>query len=310
MDILSDVLSLLRTHGHVYGRIELSGPFGFAFPHHYGICLAVMEGSCFLNIEKGDLLELSVGDFVFLPTSETFYLRSDRHVHADLLMSAEQMAQWPSTKRLTHDGGEGQTVSLISGCFTFSSPENYLLIGQFPKLMHIKAQDTGPSTQHLMRLMKEEIDQEEPGSSTVIDRLAEVLLMQAIRHNINQADGCSQGWLKALGDRKICSALKLMHSNLKASWTVEQVARDVGMSRSAFAARFKEVVGKTPLDHLTEWRMAHAAGLIRNNPEMKIDAIAEAIGYQSESSFRKAFHKVMNRSPRAYRDASVMTTYQ
>ena len=92
-----------------------------------------------------------------------------------------------------------------------------------------------------------------------------------------------------------------MHGNLKSPWTVERLARGVGMSRSAFASRFKQVVGKTPLDHLTEWRMAHAARLIRDSQDMKLDSIAQSVGYESESSFRKAFRKVMKHSPSQYR---------
>ncbi|MGQ6474057.1 AraC family transcriptional regulator [Serratia sp. IR-2025] len=305
MDILSDIMSLLRTQGHVYGRIELSAPFGLAFPHQYGICLAMTEGTCLLNLEGGEIVRLSAGDFVFLPTSTTFYLRSHEGGQVNQPIIAEQLAQYQLTKKLEYDGG-GQSVSLLAGCFTFTSPESHLLIEQLPPLMHVKSQAASESVQHLVALMRLEVLSDEPGSSAIIDRLAEVLLLQAIRQRFDHACGdTAPGWLNALGDRKIRAALTLMHGDIGAPWTVEQIAREVGMSRSAFAARFKELVGKTPLDHLTEWRMAHAAGLIRNHPDMKIDAVAESTGYQSESSFRKAFHKVMKRSPREYRQVMV-----
>lgn len=301
--MLSDVMALLRTEGHVYGRIELSGPFGFAFPHQYGTCLAVVRGECLLDVADDDPILLAEGDFAFLPGSSIFHLRSERRLPAELPMSAEQLAQWPSTRRLTHDGGQGQHVSIISGCFTFASPENHLLIDQLPPIVHLPACDADPSARHLMALMAAEIEREDPGASTIIDRLAEVLLLQSIRRCYAHASvQGSAGWLRGLGDRRIRAALTLMHGELAAPWTVERVARDIGMSRSAFAARFREIVGKTPLEHLTEWRMAYAAGLIRQHPEMKINAIAEASGYQSESSFRKAFQKVMDRSPKTYRE--------
>ena len=168
--------------------------------------------------------------------------------------------------------------------------------------MHLKYDDVGPWTRATFQLMNEEIAQEQPGTSSVIDRVAEVLLLHAIRNHFWISHSNSfPSWLKALGDQKIGKSLQAMHGNLKSPWTVERLARGVGMSRSAFASRFKRVVGKTPLDHLTEWRMAHAARLIRDSQDMKLDSIAQSVGYESESSFRKAFRKVMKRSPREYR---------
>lgn len=301
MDVLSDIMSLLRTHGHLYGHIELRAPFGLAFPRRCGVCLIVTEGTCFLNVEGGEIVRLSKGDFVFLPTSTTFYLRSELDALVDRPINAEHFARCRSTKKLEYDGG-GQLITLIGGCYTFASPESQLLIEQLPPLIYGRGEEAAEAVQHLMTLMDAEILCDEPGASAIIDRIAEVLLLRAIRHCFDEARvNTVPGWLNALGDRKIRAALKLMHGEFGAPWTVEQIAREVGMSRSAFAARFKELVGKTPLDHLTERRMTHAAGLIRNHPEMKIDAIAESTGYQSESSFRKAFHKVMKHSPSAYR---------
>jgi AraC-like DNA-binding protein len=305
MDVLSEVMCLLRTKGHVYGRMELSGRFGLKFPNQIpnqnGICLLVTRGSCFLNIDGGKLVPLAAGDFVFF-RSETWYLRSDKKIAANKTVSAEQKARYGLTKRFALDRGGGAPVSLICGCFTFSSPESGLLVEQLPKVMHLKYDDVGPSTQALFRLMNEEIAQEQPGTSSSIDRVAEVLLLHAIRNHFWVSHSNSApSWLKALGDQKIGKSLQAMHGNLKSPWTVERLARGVGMSRSAFASRFKRAVGKTPLDHLTEWRMAHAARLIRDSRDMNLDSIAKSVGYESESSFRKAFRKVMKHSPREYR---------
>jgi AraC-like DNA-binding protein len=329
MDVLTGVMGLLRTKGYAYGRMELSGRFGLRFPnqirnqievglamnlgatneeieatihaHPNGTCLLVTRGSCFLNIDGGVLAPLVAGDFVFL-RDETWYLRSDKNIAANKTVSAEQKIQYQVTKRLAFDNGGGAPVSLIVGCFMFSSPESRLLVEQLPKVMHLKYDDAGPWTRALFQLINKEIAQERPGTSSVIDRVAEVLLLHAIRNHFWISHSSSfPSWLKALSDQKIGKSLQAMHGNLKSPWTVEQLARGVGMSRSAFASRFKQVVGKTPLDHLTEWRMAHAARLIRDSQDMKLDSIAQSVGYESESSFRKAFRKVMKHSPSQYR---------
>ena len=237
-----------------------------------------------------------------MPIAATFNLLSDVNVPVDKFSNAEQLASFSTTRIFEYGGGQGHTVSLIAGCFTFSSPESHLLTDQLPALLHVRVGETATYAQGLMEVMLAEVDNGEPGSSAIIDRLVEILLLQAIRHHFYSADCYSgPGWLRALGDSKIRAALTLIHRNPGAPWTVEKMAREVGMSRSAFAGRFKELVGKTPLDHLTEWRMVHAAGLIRNNPSMKIDTLAESVGYQSESAFRKAFRKVMKITPRTYR---------
>jgi hypothetical protein len=244
MDILSNVFSLLRTQGHVYGRLDPSGPVGMGIPRQHGCFLAVIQGKCFLNIGNSDLVELSVGDFAFLPTTDVFYLRSEREIEGSLLIGNEQFARFASTRKLVHRFGEGPVASLISCCFTFSSPESDLFIELLPRMTHIKRSDADPSAQHLMAIMRDEIVSERPWAAAILDRLVEVLLLQVTRRCFNGSDGAAlPGWLAALGDRKIISALKLMRADLGAPWTVEEVARHVGMSRAAFAARFKAVVG-------------------------------------------------------------------
>jgi transcriptional regulator GlxA family with amidase domain len=143
------------------------------------------------------------------------------------------------------------------------------------------------------------------GSTTVIDRLAEVLFVHALRDYFERPrPNQSQNWLRAMADAKIGSSLNRIHSDLAHNWTVQDLAKSVGMSRSAFAAKFKSTVGTTPLDHLTQRRMLRAAGMISETTDARIDMIAAAVGYESESSFRKAFRNVMGSSPSEYRKRS------
>ncbi len=135
-----------------------------------------------------------------------------------------------------------------------------------------------------------------------MDRLAEVLFVQAMRSRIGSSSAADHpSWLHALNDPQIGEAIQLLHAEPERQWTVEDLARSVSMSRSAFAERFRRLVGETPLDHLTQWRMVRAGSMMRATPPMKLADIALATGYESESSFGKAFRRVMGVSPGKYR---------
>lgn len=143
---------------------------------------------------------------------------------------------------------------------------------------------------------------DQPGSAAIVDRLAEVLFVQAMRSQITPMLGSgSPSWLRAIVDPQIGEALRLMHAEPERDWTVPMLAKGVAMSRSAFADGFRRLVGETPLDHLTRWRMVRAAALRRERRPIKIAAIASAVGYESESSFGKVFKRILRISPGAYR---------
>src|SRR5262249_32142643 len=132
--------------------------------------------------------------------------------------------------------------------------------------------------QSTLQFVETEIVQDLPGSVAVVDRLAEVLFVHALRTRISApAHNEKPSWLRALGDPQVASALRLMHAEPGHAWTVTELARAVSMSRSAFAARFKQFVGTTPLDHLTEWRMVRAAGILQEGRPLKLAELASAV---------------------------------
>ena len=303
MDVLTEVMDLVRTKGQLYGRLELTAPFGLEFPAGKGICLIVTRGACVLGVDELPLTPLVGGDFVFLPAPNTYSLRDTprtrlRSVQAVMTPEAFQRS------RLIRYGGGGAPTSVVAGCFTFASPESDLLVKHFPPIIHLPA--SGPSAtpwfQSTLQCIAAETAQDLPGSAAIVDRLAEVLFVQAMRSRIESSllSG-SPSWLRALGDSRIGEALRLMHLEPARAWTVPSLARRVSMSRSAFAARFRAHVGETPLEHLTQWRMVRAARLMRESRGMKLAAIAAAVGYESESSFGKVFRRVMGISPGQYR---------
>jgi AraC-like DNA-binding protein len=303
MDVLAEVMSLLRTKGQLYGRIELSAPFGLEFPGGKGICLIVTRGSCFLGVDQYPVIPLVGGDFVFLPAPGTYALRSGPETRLRSVLDVTTPEEFHRSRLITCGGG-GTPASVVAGCFTFASPDSQMLVKHLPPIIHLPA--SGPHStpwfQSTLQFIAAETAQDLPGSAAIVDRLAEVLFVQAMRTRIGSSllTG-SPSWLRALGDPQIGESLRLMHAQPAHPWTVPELARKVSMSRSAFAARFRQLVGETPLDHLTQWRMVRAASMIRETPSMKMAAIAPAVGYESESSFGKVFRRVMGVSPGKYR---------
>lgn len=304
MDVLADIMSLLRTNTHLYGRLELSAPFGFKFPGNKGICIIVIRGSCFLGVDKEPLVPLVGGDFVFLPAPIFYSLRSNPKLS---LRSVEQIMseeEFHRSRLISFDGGKGPPTSVIAGCFTFASPESELLVKHLPPIIHLQASGNHatPWFQSTLEFIAAETAQSLPGGTAIVDRLAEVLFIKAMRTRMDSTySSPNPSWLRALTDPQIGEALRKMHAAPQRPWTVAGLARSVSMSRSAFAERFRELVGETPLDHLTQWRMVRAANMMRANRPIKLASIASAVGYESESSFGKVFRRVMGISPGKYR---------
>ena len=303
MDVLAEIMGLLRTKGHLYGRLELTAPFALAFPGGKGICLIVTRGSCFLGVDQHPIVPLVGGDFVFLPSPDGYSLRDRPNARLRSVLEVISPETFHRTRLITYGGG-GTPASVLAGCFTFASPESELLVKHLPPIIHLPAHGphATPWFHSTLQLIAAETAQNLPGSSAIVDRLAEVLFVHAMRSRIESSELTGNGsWLAALNDPQIGESLRLMHAEPGRTWTVPLLARSVSMSRSAFAARFRELVGETPLEHLTQWRMVRAAEMFRGRPSMKMAAIASSVGYESESSFGKVFRRVMGVSPGRYR---------
>ena len=307
MDVLGQVMTLLRTKGHIYGRLEALGDFNIRFPYEVGHCLIVTRGSCFLVVEGQKPVALVSGDFVILPTSKSFCLKSKLELKRSTDITPKQGEDYVQTGILAFGSGEGLPVSMISGCFSFAFAESRLLTEYLSPIIHLKGNtpNTPIGIQTILQMIENEITQAHPGSTTVIDRLSEVLLIHALRNHFESLSENNPSWLKALGDPQIGKSLSHMHEKPERTWTIEQLAKSVGMSRSAFATKFKIVVGKTPLEHLTEWRMFKAATMISDPTPMKMENIALAVGYESDRAFRQAFRKIMGSSPREYKQRNL-----
>jgi AraC-like DNA-binding protein len=305
MDVLTDVMQTLRVRSHLYGRAEFTAPWGISVPREPGHAgfFVVSRGSCWLETEGLDhAVPLAGGDFVFFPHGGPYVLRDTLHspvTPVDEIHSVED-----SRGTVCSAGGGGAPTSAVWGCFEFEDGGRNPLIESLPPVIHLTA-EAGPSVQWLqstLQFVTSEISSGLPGAETVANRLTDILFVHAIRAHITgcAAHGCrANGWLRALADPKIGESLRLIHQAPQKEWTVESLAKAVAMSRSAFAAKFNALVGESPLRYVTAWRMRKATDmLLRGDP---IAAIAQAVGYETDAAFGKAFKKHMGVTPGEYR---------
>ena len=193
------------------------------------------------------------------------------------------------------------TTVLVCGHFSFDRKINHPFLNELPDLIHISYKERRqPSWLELItNVLIQETDSQLPGSSVVSERLAEALLIYVIRTYMNQQKR-KDGFLFALNDIQIRNALKLLHNKPEYNWTIENIARQIGMSRASFASKFKKKVGTTPIEYLTNWRMQKASILLRETYD-PLKIISEKVGYSSESSFNKAFKRYYKNNPGSFR---------
>lgn len=311
MDVLTDVLQTVRARAACSGRLEAAAPWGIEIPAgDYARFHVVLEGQAWLRPpEPAEPIELSGGDLVALP-------HGDAHILADSLSSptrplSEVLAEDPrGLDRAIWVGGSGARTTLVSGRIEFEGRRGNPLLSVLPQVMVLKG-ELARSVHWLeptLRILACEMASGRPGAQTVVSRLADVIFIQIVRGHLASRGGEATGWLAALADPQIGGALALVHQNPERDWTVQELAHQVAMSRSAFAARFTRLVGEPPLSYVTRWRMQKAASLLREG-NATIAQIAEAVGYDSEAAFSKAFKRALGSAPGAYRRAARPSGY-
>ncbi len=201
---------------------------------------------------------------------------------------------------LRHGGGGPQT-RVVCGGIRFEHPAARQLVDSLPALIHIEASRATRADwmRATLDLMAEETQQSRPGGEAVISRLCDIVVIQAIRSWIEDDPAAQTGWLGALRDEQIGAAMARIHADPGHDWSVAALADEVAMSRSAFAARFTELVGEPAMKYVTRWRMHVAVDLLRNGNT--VAATAGCVGYESEAAFSRAFKRVMGEPPRAAR---------
>jgi len=256
----------------------------------------VVRGRCWLKV--GDATrQLASGDIVVFPFGAAHALLDDP---ATTPIPGLRVLQAHREGQPIFDG-QLEGARMLCGHFELDRELRHPLIRELPPLIHIKGMSAEQPSwlEAAVAMLVRESASDQPGAAAVVDRLAEVLFVQVLRaHLLSNAP--SQGFLAALKDRRLNSALAIIHDKTHTDLSLGAIARAAGMSRSNLALRFKEVMGVTPMDYVTGWRMQRASEMLRSSRDSMAD-VAERVGYRSEAAFSRAFKRVFDQPPGAFR---------
>lgn len=296
-DPLSSVLSLLKPQTYIAGGFDLGGDWSIRFNVHSGIkCFALVSGRAWLAVDgEGEPMGLEAGDCVLLPNGRRFDIARNP---ASEPVPFEDLAEadWNGGIATLGQGGDAM---LLGGHFAFSGAHTDMLLGAMPPILRLRDDNDKAGLRWVLERMRHELVEGQPGGALVVQHLAHLMLVQALRLYLAHGVGRAAGWLFALGDPRIAAAVSAIHRDPGGRWTLPALAREAGMSRSKFALRFKAVAGTSPIGYLTRWRMLLACDRLRTGNE-PVSLIATSLGYESEAAFSTAFKRVMGCPPRRY----------
>ncbi|TMR20627.1 AraC family transcriptional regulator [Nonomuraea turkmeniaca] len=304
MDVLSDVISIMRTGRPRSARIEWHAPWGQRFPSVPGSAgfQVVLQGSSWLLPPDGPPIALSVGDVVFFPHGDGFAM-------AD---SPSTPVAEPECDPLSEEGnlfasasidGPGAATVLLCGGYELDPTRAHPILRDLPAMIHLPARlGRHPELRAAVELLGAEIQRPRLGADTVVASLLDMLLLFILRAwHEGEPEHCTvAGWSQALADPGISIALDAMHRDPARPWTVAELGSRAGLSRAAFARRFATLVGQPPLTYLTWWRLASAGRLLRES-DAALSEIASRVGYGSEFAFANAFKRAYGMPPGKYR---------
>jgi AraC-like DNA-binding protein len=323
LDVLSDVLRAVRLTGAVYFDINAREPWIAESPSAPSICKNVMpeyehvisfhimlDGWCWAQLadESEPAIRLEAGDAVMFVRGDGHYMATEKGKR-----SKPDMAMYyrPADRALPfvfrEFGGTGDKSRFVCGYLGCDARPFNPILDALPRVLHVKRASTGGQLTHdLIRVALAETERPSAGGETMLSKLSEVMFLQAVRQHIDGLPQESIGWLAALRDRHIGAALRLMHGRPAEPWTLDTLAREVGLSRSVFAERFAQIMHAPAMHYLSSWRLQLAAKLLERQ-NLSISQAAAEVGYESEAAFNRAFKKLVGTPPGAWRRARFTT---
>jgi AraC-like DNA-binding protein len=313
MDVLSDVLRMIRLEGALFLNGEFREPWCVDAPsggilaqvlhpgaQNLAICHFVLEGQCWAQLLGEDPVLLQAGDVVTFPHGDSHLLGSGLQ-NAPVTVDHALQVQLPLLTRMRY-GGDGNLALVICGWFAYERDIPNPLIDSLPRMFcaSVGRRPSGPWIAQSIRYALDEGDVPHPGSNLVRAKVAEMLFVEALRGYIEALPPSQTGWLPGLRDPQIGKCLALMHSDPAHAWSVAELAHEVHMSRSVLAERFTQLVNIPPMHYLKRWRLAMAARLLCNELS-NLAQIAETIGYESETAFSRAFKHEYGIAPGLWR---------
>ena len=295
-DLLSSVLRELRLESATYRSLVLRGEWRLRFDGPLRGVHIVASGHPHLALDDGTTHGLGPGDLVVLPQADAHTMSSSAGVRRAPYSSRELAERSPDVEAVFGEGAE--EVRIVCGVFFLADAAHPAVAG-FPSCIRVPADAQGaPWLAGLTAALVAEAVERGPGSDVVMARLSDALVTRALRYHLETSD--QPGWLHGLRDPAISRALSALHADLAQSWTVAGLAREAGLSRTSFAAKFTELVGQSPMEYAFGCRMRRTEALLRGN-RLTIAAIAHQVGYGSESALSAAFTRYSGTTPGAYR---------
>ena len=319
-DVLSDVLRGVRLTGAVYFDLELSSPWVAEAPLSREIAERVMPGAqrvieyhliargrCWGHAVGDEPVPLGEGDLILFPQGDAHVLSSAPGMRAepDMSMFARPSTQLPLVYEL--GGGGQERARLVCGFLGCDERPYNPLLTALPTVIHLAAAGSHATTGWLGTLLNiavKESGSARAGGENVLARLSELMFVEAIRRYLESLPPAQTGWLAGLRDPIVGQALAALHGQPTEAWTVERLARLVGLSRSVFAERFTDMVGQPPMQYLALWRMQLASRLLVEGGQ--VAAVAGAVGYESEAAFSRAFKKLVGQAPATWRRSTAL----
>jgi AraC-like DNA-binding protein len=325
IDVLSDVLRTVRLTGALFFPMEVSSPWVDEVPaattfapivlpgaqhvvsYHIvteGACWAALLGGPAVHLEAGDILVIAHGDPYTMSSAPG--MRSEAPVDA-VLTFFRQMATGGLPSVVIEGGGGPQRAKIVCGFLGCDIRPFNPVLETLPRLVHLRrppASSAHHRLGHVIEFALAESRQRRSGGRCVLLRLSEVLFVEVVRRYLDARPAGHTGWLAGLRDPIVGHALALLHDRPVHAWTLERLARDVGISRSTLAERFTQFVGQPPMRYLAHWRMQLAARLLSDGTA-KVSAVALDVGYDSEAAFSRAFKKIVGMAPATWRRSPI-----
>ncbi|WP_419910674.1 AraC family transcriptional regulator [Hoeflea sp.] len=307
MDVASDILNNITVKNRVTGLLRLRGDWGFESPPaDEAVFHLVFKGSvCItfqgetIRLEKGDMIMFTRGHGHVLGSAPDAPMVTFAENDTRVRLHAVEAGEVSSVDKLA----QGPETSIICARFNFNSQTANHLVERFPDRATLLGlgEKTFASFEPMLHRAAAEAHSDELGALAELDSLVNLLYLSFMRRWLKQAPPGQPGWMEGLRDPQVAKALQVIHQSPVHNWSVQELAEEVAMSRSSFAARFAEVTGESPLRYLTRWRMILAARQLENEPGSPISSIAFSVGYDSTASFSETFKRQFGKSPGAWR---------
>ena len=314
MDALSETLRVVRLVGAIFIHARFTAPWCYRSPsadsaapllepgaERVVIFHLITEGECFVELGDQPPVRLIAGDVVIFPQGDAHLMNSEPGL-PPASAGARLDAVLSRRPRMLAYGGGGPTTRLVCGYLACDARLARMLLAGLPPLVrvNVRGSNAGIWLEASVRYALAEARSPRPGGAGVLAKLAEVLFIEVLRLYMNEQSVGRTGWLAGMGDRVVGAALNALHARPAHAWTLEELARAAGTSRSVLAARFQQLVGSSPMQYLTQWRMLLAANLLaRSNAPLA--RIAEDVGYQTDTAFSRAFRREYGAPPAAWR---------